>query len=100
MVATLKKQGTERGFLKKLKGSPLLELKPHSRGGQKGRVRVYLFQGPTLEDEESFLLCRAEWKQDDEASELLIEDTAYILLAFKNGEAVFLEPRRRNHESN
>lgn len=93
MVTDLKEQGSGCRFLKKLKGSPLLELKPHSRGGQKGGVRVYLFQGPTEEDEESFLLCRAEWKQGDEANEVLLEDTAYILLAFKNGEAVF-PPRK------
>lgn len=89
MVAALKKQGSSCGFLKKLKGSPLFELKPNSRGGQKGGTRIYLFQGPTTDEEESFLLCRAEWKQGNEANEILLEDTAYTLLAFKNGEAVF-----------
>lgn len=89
MVAALKKQGSRSGFLKKLKGSPLLELKPNSRGGQKGGVRVYLFQGVTEDDEELFLLCRAEWKQGNQASESLLEDTAYILLAYKNGDSIF-----------
>ena len=89
MVAVLKEQGFACAFLKKLKGSPLLELKPHSRGGQKGGVRVYLFQGPTAQNEESFMLCHAEWKQDNQVSEALLEDTAYILLAFKNGQAIF-----------
>lgn len=93
MVAALKQQGSRCAFLKKLKGSPLLELKPHSRGGQKGGVRVYLFQGPTQNQEESFLLCRAEWKQGNEVNEVLLEDTAYILLAFKNYEVVF--PKRK-----
>ena len=56
MVAALKEQGNESGFLKKLKGTPISELKSHSRGGQKGGARVYLFEGP----EETFFLCRAE----------------------------------------
>jgi hypothetical protein len=68
MVAALKKEGSRSGFLKKLRGSPLFELKPSSRGGQKGGVRVYLFQGATEGGEELFLLCRAEWKQGNEAS--------------------------------
>lgn len=89
MVAALKKQGNRSGFLKKLQGSPLLELKPSSRGGQKGGVRVYLFQGMTEDDEELFLLCRTEWKQGNEASEVLLADTAYILLAYKNGNPIF-----------
>lgn len=89
MVVALKNDGSKCSFLKKLKGSPLLELKPHSRGGQKGGVRIYLFQGPFIHNEESFLLCRAEWKQNNEASESILEDTAYILMAFKNGDPVF-----------
>ncbi|NJK46304.1 MAG: hypothetical protein HC933_20510 [Pleurocapsa sp. SU_196_0] len=32
MVAALKEQGHESGFLKKLKGTPISELKSHSRG--------------------------------------------------------------------
>ena len=85
MVAALKEQGNESGFLKKLKGTPISELKSHSRGGQKGGARVYLFEGP----EETFFLCRAEWKPDDEANQELLDDTAYILLTYKFGRAVF-----------
>ena len=85
MVAALKEQGNESGFLKKLKGTPISELKSHSRGGQKGGARVYLFEGP----EETFFLCRAEWKPDDEANQELLDDTAYILLAYKFGRSVF-----------
>lgn len=89
MVAALKEQGSRCDFLKKLKGSPLLELKPHSRGGQKGGVRVYLFQGATRDQQELFLLCRAEWKQGISTSEALLEDTAYILMAYRNGSPLF-----------
>ena len=85
MVAALKEQGNESGFLKKLKGTPILELKSHSRGGHKGGARVYLFEGP----EQTYLLCRAEWKPGDAANQELLEDTAYILEAFKEGRAVF-----------
>lgn len=85
MVAALKEQGSESGFLKKLTGTPILELKSHSRGGQKGGARVYLFEGP----EKTFFLCHAEWKQADTPSQLLLEDTAYILEAFKQGQSVF-----------
>jgi hypothetical protein len=92
MVAALKEQGSDSGFLKKLTGTPILELKSHSRGGQKGGARVYLFEGP----EDSFLLCRAEWKQGNSPSQLLLEDTAYILEAFKQGRLVFpLSVRKR-----
>jgi hypothetical protein len=85
MIAALKEQGNDSGFLKKLKGTPILELKSHARGGQKGGARAYLFEGP----DDTFLICRAEWKPDNDANQEMLEDTAYILLAFKNGRPVF-----------
>lgn len=85
MVKALKLLGLECGFVKKLKGSPLLELRSHSRGGNKGGVRVYFFQAP----KQTFMLCHAEWKQGDKANQILLEDSAYILLAFKGNRPVF-----------
>jgi hypothetical protein len=72
-------------FCKKVKGFPLLELRSHSRGGNKGGTRVYFFQAPN----DTFMLCHAEWKQGDKANDALLEDTAYILLAFKQNRPVF-----------
>lgn len=93
MVAALKEQGLESGFLKKLKGTPISELKSHSRGGQKGGARVYLFAGARLEGNvQVFFLCRAEWKPNDAANPEMLEDTAYILLALKNKRPIF--PKR------
>ncbi len=46
---------------------------------------MYLFEGL----DETFFLCRAEWKPDEQASQELLDDTAYILLAFKEGKAIF-----------
>jgi hypothetical protein len=90
MVKALKELGLECGFVKKLKGLPLLELRSHSRGGNKGGVRVYFFQAPN----NTFMLCRAEWKQGNKADEILLEDSAYILLAFKQNRPVFPDWRR------
>lgn len=85
MVKALKELGLECGFVKKLKGSPLLELRSHSRGGNKGGTRVYFFQAPN----HTFMLCRAEWKQGNKVNTVLLEDSSYILLAFKQNRAVF-----------
>jgi hypothetical protein len=85
MVKALKELGLECGFVKKLKGSLLLELRSHSRGGNKGGARVYFFQAPN----NTFMLCRAEWKQGIKTDTVLLEDSAYILLAFKQKKAVF-----------
>jgi hypothetical protein len=90
MVAALKEQGHESGFLKKLKGTPISELKSHSRGGQRGGARVYPFEGARLEDNvHVYFLCRAEWKPDDAANTELLEDTAYILEAVRKQRPVF-----------
>lgn len=85
MVAALKELGLECGFLKKMQGLPIFELKSHSRGGQKGGTRAYLFRAP----EDTFMICRAEWKQGNQPDEERLEDTAYILEAFREGREVF-----------
>lgn len=85
MVAALKELGLECGFAKKLHGSPIYELKTHSRGGQKGGTRAYFFRAPN----DVFMICHAEVKTGNEAFEDLLEDTAYILEAFENGIPIF-----------
>lgn len=92
MVTDLKANGRESRYLKKLEGYPLWELKTRSRGGEKGGARVYLFIGPSS----TFYLCHAEFKPESEAEQTLIEDTAYIALAFKEGKSVL--PQRKGKE--
>jgi hypothetical protein len=95
MVADLKANGRSSRYLKKLEGYPLWELKSRSRGGEKGGARVYLFIGP----DSSFYLCHAEWKSNYEADKRLLEDTAYMALAFKEGKSL-VPVERINHETN
>ena len=84
MIADLKLNGKDCRFLKQLRNYPILELKAHSRGGQKGGARAYLFR-----QYETFFICRAEWKPDNEPSPDCLEDTAFMLLAFKQRRALF-----------
>jgi hypothetical protein len=88
MIADLKQQGRKCRFLKKLEGYPLWELKSRSRGGEKGAARVYLFIGP----DSTFFLCRAEYKTESQAAQILLEDTAYIATAFQQGKPIL--PRK------
>jgi hypothetical protein len=85
MIAALKQLGLECGFTKKLHNSPLYELKTHMCGGPKGGARAYLFRAP----KDTYMICRAESKTGNDASDELLEDAAYILLAFKQGKPVF-----------
>jgi hypothetical protein len=84
MIAALKQLGLKCGFTKKMFNSPLYELKTHSRGGQKGGARAYLFRSNN-----NFLICRAECKISNEPDPELLESAAYILLTFKSGRPVF-----------
>jgi hypothetical protein len=85
MVAALKKLGLDCGFTKKLHGSPIYELKTHSRGGQKGGARAYFFRAP----KDVFMICHAECKPNKDANEDLLADTAYILEVFENDVPIF-----------
>jgi hypothetical protein len=85
MVAALKELGLGCGFSKKLHGSPIYELKTHSRGGQKGGARAYFFRAP----KDVFMICHAECKPDKDANEDLLADTAYILESFEHGVPIF-----------
>ncbi len=84
MVADLKNFGTESRFFKGL-GGPLVELKARSRGGDKGGARIYLFRGVG----NTFFLCRAECKHDNQADAILLADTVEIASAYRNGKDIF-----------
>ena len=43
MLQDLHEHGRDCQFVKPLKGVPLLELKPNTRGGQRGGARVYFW---------------------------------------------------------
>lgn len=55
MLRDLHEKGRGSRFLNKLTGTPLWELKPASRGGEKGGPRVYLFLMP--DDEAGVVNC-------------------------------------------
>ena len=84
MIAALKQLGLKSGFTKKMFDSPLYELKTHSRGGQKGGARAYLFRS-----NDNFFICRAECKISNQPDPELLESAAYMLLAFKTGRPIF-----------
>ena len=84
MVADLKNFGIDSRFCKGL-GGPLLELKTRSRGGDKGGARIYSFRGV----QDTFFLCRAECKHDNQADAILLADTAEIATAYRNGQLIF-----------
>ncbi len=85
MIRALKTLGLECGFTKKLFDSPVYELKSHSRGGQKGGARAYFFRAGL----NNFMICHAECKESNQPDQDLLDDTAYILLAFQNNKPVF-----------
>jgi hypothetical protein len=96
MVADLKKFGTDSRFYKGL-GGPLVELKTRSRGGDKGGARIYLFRGI----ENTFFLCRAECKHNNQADAILLSDVVKIATAYRKGQPIFpfREWRGRKEES-
>ena len=87
MVNDLKTHGVDSRFFKGL-GGPLVELKSRARGGDKGGARIYLFRGAN----DTFFLCRAECKHENNADAVLLADTVEIALAYRQGLAIF--PRR------
>src|SRR4051812_15682453 len=64
MLKDLHAEGRGSQYLVKLTGTPLWELKPNARGGEKGGSRVYLFL--TIHDEAGVVNC--EVKEGDTAS--------------------------------
>ena len=94
MVVDLKTYGTDSRFFKGL-GGPLSELKSRARGGDKGGARVYLFRG--LND--TFFLCRAECKHENEADAVLLVDVLEIATAYRQGIRIFPSREWRGRES-
>lgn len=89
MLRDLHGQGRNSRFLTKLTGTPLWELKPATRGGEKGGSRVYLF---LFADEEAGVV-NCEVKDGDAASQQQLLIGLQIVKAYKNGVHVFEEPR-------
>lgn len=93
MIGDLKENGLDSRFFKAF-GGPVAELKSRSRGGDKGGARVYLFRGP----EDTFFLCRAECKHENDADAVLLADTAEISAAYRRNQSVFPSREWRGFE--
>jgi hypothetical protein len=88
MLEDLHESGRGSRFLSKLTGTPLWELKPASRGGEKGGARVYLF---VLEDDEAGVV-NCEVKEGVVADREKLRVGLEIVVAYKRGVRVFEEP--------
>jgi hypothetical protein len=89
MVRDLRQHGRASRYLVSLKGSPIYELKPKARGGEKGGARVYLFL--TEHDEAGLVTC--EVKDAVEPDPIKLKLTAEVAVAHKRGVPV-LQKRR------
>lgn len=89
MVRDLKQHGRESRYLVAMTGYPIYELKPRSRGGEKGGTRVYLFL--TEHDEAGLVTC--EVKDGDKADVGKLKKTLLVAAAHKQGIPV-LQKRR------
>lgn len=85
MLTDLHEQGRASRYLRHLKGSAVHELKTHSRGGQKGGSRVYLFF--TSDDAAGIVNC--EVKDDDAPSTQKLKVVLLVARAYHNGVPVF-----------
>jgi len=83
MLDDLHQNGRACRFLKGLKGIPLFELKPASRGGHKGGARVYL----AFNEHDEALVLNAEMKAQgvDAPNPAKIMQAIKMLDAHKNG---------------
>jgi len=88
MLKDLHEKGRGSRFLNKLTGTPLWELKPASRGGEKGGSRVYLFLLP--DDEAGVVNC--EVKDGVTADREKLRVGLEVVVAYKQGVRVFEEP--------
>lgn len=79
MVEDLKVHGPESRYIKALTNLPIFELKPRSRGGIKGGVRVYFYW-----HKGDVVLCRAEVKKGNKANLELIRKTLEYYWEAKN----------------
>lgn len=83
MLQDLKEYGHTSKYLKKLKGLPIFELKPRSRGGPTGGARVYCAFMPSGD---AVLLC-AEVKPNLDSAPKGIERAVRLLKRFIQSEA-------------
>jgi hypothetical protein len=81
MLQDLHRRGRDCRYLHRLTGSPLWELKPVSRGGEKGGARVYLFL--TLTGEAGVINC--EVKSGIAANPARLASGLDVVVAYKNG---------------
>lgn len=82
MLRDLHRSGHRSRFARKLQGLPLWELKPLSRGGQKGGVRVYF---TFIETPASAMLFNTEVKSGDAPDTAKLREAVEILTAFRDG---------------
>jgi len=90
MLASLHAEGRSSPYLVKLSHSPLWELKPMSRGGERGGCRVYLFLLPT--GEAGIVNCEVK-KPDAKASQSKLAVGLRTMKAYNEGTPVFEEAR-------
>lgn len=83
MLQDLRKSGPSCRFLRMLKGTSLWELKPSTRGGQKGGARVYL----AFSKDKGILVLNAEVKRPDDYSPSLnkLRQARRMLEAYASG---------------
>jgi hypothetical protein len=87
MLRALHRLGNRSRFARKLQGVPLWELKPLSRGGRKGGVRVYF---TFIETPASAMLFNAEVKSGASPNAAKLREALEILTAFRQGAEVGL----------
>jgi|GEM_PF-1747567 len=87
MLRGLHRDGRGTRWLNKLSGTPLWELKPMSRGGEKGGSRVYLFL--IAENEAGVVNC--EVKSGSAADREKLRVGLEVVVGYKNGVPVFEE---------
>lgn len=90
MLASLYAEGRSSPYLVKLSHSPLWELKPMSRGGERGGCRVYLFLLPT--GEAGIVNCEVK-KPDARSSQSKLSVGLRMMKAYNEGTPVFEEAR-------
>jgi len=82
MLRDLHLLGNRSRFARKLQGLPLWELKPLSRGGEQGGVRVYF---TFIESQPTAMLFNAEVKSGDSPNAAKLREALEILTAFRDG---------------
>ena len=88
MLHDLYRHGRGCRYIEKLKGLPLWELKPASRGGEKGGARIYWF---FLANGDAGIV-NCEVKDGDAPDPMKLEVALEVLVAYKRGVRVFGPP--------